>query len=451
MSSSRRSDGVAADAMWRVLRGTPLLPYQRDIADRVGELRSGQYRHGTVVLLLPRQCGKTTLAFSIALGRGRTYPDYRAVYMAQTGHQTTRRFGEMFDLLTAVPQWQRSWSTRRSSGTEHVRTLPTGSSLRASPPQGDKLRGSALDLVIVDEAQEHGDETGQELDAGIIPTFTTRPRSQLLIIGTAGTIDSAYFRRHYDAARAGTPGYLLLEVGAAPAGVDVTDPDVWWATHPGLQAGLTTQDNLERALSVMGPTQFAREYLNRWALATDRAVLDVEAWARCARTSTPDQPRRGLYVAFDASWDRSSAAVVAAWMVGDVVQVEVVAHRPGTAWLTDYVADLYRRRRPTLLTDTATPAKDTTRALQARKVPVTELGTPDYTAACAELATAVTQDTIRHPDDPALTSAVQSARSRPVGDRWVFDRRTAHDLSPLTATAVAHWHARRPVAPPLLV
>lgn len=447
------SDGPAADAMWRVLRGMPLLPYQRRIADTIGQLdQHGRYRHGTVVLLLPRQCGKTTLAFSIALGRARTYKDYRAVYMAQTGHQTTRRFGELFDLITAVPRWQRTWSTRRSSGTEHVRTLPTGSALRASPPQGDKLRGSALDLVIVDEAQEHSDDVGVELDAGIIPTFTTRPRSQLLIIGTAGTVDSAYFRRHYDAAKAGTPGYLLLEVGAAPAGVDPADPAVWWEHHPGLQAGITNEDSLRRALSVMGPTQFAREYLNRWATTTDHAVIDVDAWTRAAHTVTPDQPRRGLlYVAYDAAWDRSSAAVVACWVDNDVAHLEVIAHRPGTAWLVDHLADLYRRRRPTLVTDTATPAKDVTTALRSRRVPVTELGTPDYTAACQELATAVTHGTLTHPDDPALSSAVAAARARPVGDRWVFDRRTAHDLSPLTAAAVAHWHARRPVSPPLLV
>lgn len=439
--------------MWRVLRGgSPLLPYQRDIVDTIGETdQAGRYRHGTVVLLLPRQCGKTTLAFSIALGRGRTYRDYRAVYMAQTGHQTTRRFGELFDLITSVPSWQRTWATRRSSGTEHVRTLPTGSALRASPPQGDKLRGSALDLVIVDEAQEHGDDVGLELDAGIIPTFTTRPRSQLLIVGTAGTADSAYFRRHYDAAAAGTPGYLLLEVGAAPDGVDPADPATWWEHHPGLQAGLTTEDNMRRALSVMGPTQFAREYLNRWATTTDHAVIDAAAWDRAARTTTPEQPRRGLYVAYDAAWDRSSAAVVAAWVDDDQAHLEVIAHRPGVTWLLDYLTDLHRRRRPTLATDTATPAKDITSALRTRRVQVTEVGTPDYTAACAELAAAVTTGTVDHPDDPALTAAVRAARSRPIGDRWVFDRRTAHDLSPLAAAAVAHWHARRPVAPPVLV
>jgi len=439
--------------MARVLLGTPLLPYQRSIADRIGELDDhGRYRHGTVVLLLPRQCGKTTLAMTIALGRGRSYADYRAVYMAQTGHQTTRRFGEMFDLLTAVPGWQRTWTTRRSSGTEHVRTRPTGSSLRASPPQGDKLRGSALDLVIVDEAQEHGEDTGLELDAGIIPTFTTRPRSQLLIVGTAGTSDSAYFRRHYDAAVAGQPGYLLLEVGAAPAAADPAAPSTWWDNHPGLQAGLTTQDNLQRALSVMGPTQFAREYLNRWALTTDLAVIDAAAWDACARTVTPDQPkRRGLYVAYDASWDRSSGVVVAAWNDDTTTHLEVVAHRPGTAWLEGFLRDLHRRRRPTLVTDTATPAKDVTTALRTARVPVVELSTPDYTAGCAELVTAVEHRTLRHDNDPALTTATHVARRRPVGDRWVFDRRTAHDIAPLTAAAAAHWHARRPARPPVLV
>jgi len=129
----------------------------------------------------------------------------------------------------------------------------------------------------------------------------------------------------------------------------------------------------------------------------------------------------------------------------------VLDHRPGTTWLADRVADLWQRRRPHVVTDSGDPGKDTTRQLQARRVKVEELPTGDYTAACAELVTALHTGTLTYRADAALLAAAGAAKPRGVGDRWLFDRRVAVDVSPVTAAACAVYRARRPAAVPVMV
>ena len=106
------------------------------------------------------------------------------------------------------------WKTRSSDGTERITARRNGSYLRAFPPIPGRLRSNALDMPIVDEAQEHDDDrVGVKLDADIQPTMSTRPRGQWIVAGTAGDAASTYWHRHYQLAAAGTPGHLLIEVG----------------------------------------------------------------------------------------------------------------------------------------------------------------------------------------------------------------------------------------------
>jgi hypothetical protein len=448
-------DAWMADLAADRILNTPLMDYQRDEIARITErLDDTRYTHRTIVAIWPRRTGKTTSILAVTLGRLLFTTGYRAAYTEKTGHDVSLRFADWIDLVERQPAWRARFKTRKSAGTERITHRQRRGFVRAFPPSPDKLRGDAMDLVILDEAQHHDDTLGQQLDASIGPTMDTRPRRQLIITGTAGGPDSTYFRRHYDAAVAGAPGYLLSEIGTWPDTADPADPATWWEHHPGLRAGLTTQDALAENLGRLGPDRFAREYGNRWATVADNGLIDPAEWAAGAWTRNLDQPPTRFAVAYDAAWDRSAGTILAAWPdpdTPDLIHLEVVDHRPGTAWMADRLADLHKRRRARLSADSASPAKDVTRQLQARKIPVTELPTGDYTAACAELATHVTAGTVTHRPDAALDLAATGARRRNIGDRWVFDRRTALDVSPITAAAVAHYQARRPARAPVMV
>jgi len=170
------------------MMGRPWIPPQRVIAEVAGELLpDGRYAYHTVVVTEPRQCAKSTTAYDVALGRGRAYRDYRVKYATHKGTITSDRFADWFLELERLPALAAGMHLRRSRGTEAVGWRKTGSYFQAFPARDGALRSAALDAVVVDEAQEHDEMTGQALKRTITPTFSTRRRRQLWVVFTAGT------------------------------------------------------------------------------------------------------------------------------------------------------------------------------------------------------------------------------------------------------------------------
>jgi len=428
----------------------PWLPYQRHLADLLGEQTpTGAYRYSVAVCLLPRQTGKTTSVFDLALGRCAMHPRYFAAYTAQTGHVTTERFGERMAQLGSTGLARRV-QLRRSQGTERITVGRAGSFLKAFPPKAGALRGSTLDLVIVDECQEIPADLGVTLDQEIMPTQATRPRRQVILIGTAGTDTSAYLARHLAAARAGAPEYALLEYGAEDTD-DPADPAVWHRVHPGLAAGLTDEGALQTALSVMGVASFAREYLNVWQTTDDR-VISAAHWAAIRHRDVTPAVGVAPVLGVDVAVDRSATAVVACWPdPGGVPVLEVIRYAPGTAWAAPLLAAARATHSaPPIMADSAGPVLTVVDDLTRLGVPVTQTSTREFTAACAALLDRVTDGAaLWHRGDPALDEAAAGASRRTVGDAWGWGRRTSTaDVAPLVAGSLALWgHTHRPPAP----
>lgn len=393
-----------------------------------------------MVVLVPRQCGKTTFVFDLALGRCLGYPDYRAAYAAQTGHVTTERFGDRFLDLDSTPLADR-FGTRRSQGTERFRG-PRGSYLKAFPPKDGALRSSALDLVVVDESQEHGEQLGRALDQTIIPTFTTRPRRQLWLVGTAGTTRSAYLARYRDMALAGEPGVGLIEYGADPEADDLLAEDTWRRTHPGLGI-LTDLDAMRGALAAMGEAAFIREYLNIWTDAADRVIPSTE-WAACA-TDDPIPDEAEIVFAADLAYDRSSAAILA--VGGDVA--EVIESRPGVDWAAGRAGEMADRWAAPILVDPRGPSASLADQLHDHKRLQT-LAALDVTAAANLAYDDIRARTFAYRRHPDLDAAAAAAGRRRVGESWVWSRRDSQtSIAPLIAASNAWWGRRhRPARRP---
>jgi hypothetical protein len=66
--------------------GTPLMPWQRHVADVAMEIdpHTGLLAYGEVDLTTPRQSGKTTLELGVLVHRCRTWAASRALYSAQS-------------------------------------------------------------------------------------------------------------------------------------------------------------------------------------------------------------------------------------------------------------------------------------------------------------------------------------------------------------------------------
>ncbi len=444
---SRSTDGRAG-ALIAHLHGRPWLSWQRTFGDLAGYAGAGgRYAAEFVIAMIPRQCGKTTAVFDLAQGRCLTLPDYRAAYTAQTGHTTTERFGERMSELGSTALG-RKVGRRRSAGTERM-TFPNGSYLKAFPPKDGALRGSALDLVVLDEAQEVTESQGVALDQTILPTFTTRRRRQFILIGTAGTDMSAFFARYLAMARGGAAGVVLIEYGAEPDD-DPADPAVWHRVHPGLAAGLTDEDALRGALAVMGPESFAREYLNVWSTAGTR-VLPAKEWNGCRRSGARPRPGTAPVFAVDVAVDRSASVILAVWPDVDGVPVgEVVEYAPGVDWTAGRMIELRDAHRPPLIVaDNQGPVLTVVDELTRAGVEVTQPSPREFGAACASTLDRVKAGTVAHRGEQPLDAAAAGAGRRTIGDGgWGWARRTSTvDVCPLVAYSLALWADQRRPAP----
>jgi len=425
---------LPGDARWAhavsSMLGRPLLPHQlRDLAAPVSEtnLAGTGYAHTSVCVLMPRQVGKTSTLFALLLARMMHQSGYAAAYTAQTGHTVTERFGDPGAWLDQVEQSPLAarHRTRRSQGTERVTNTRTASFVKAFPPRPGKLRSNALDCVVLDECQEHDWVLGRILEADVGPVFTTRPRRQLIMAGTAA--GPGWWKSKVDAARAGAG--LLVEVGTWPADADPTDPATWHAHHPGLMHGLTDVGHLHDELARLGPQSFAREYGNRWDDdATGDAPVPIPAWDACLATV----PGQAAAVAFDVTPDRVTASIVGVTSTSSVRLLWSGPARDLPQRLDELAGDLAVHALP----GQAGTAAD----LRAAGRTVHLLTADTYRRACQQFHDAVVRGDVHHDHQPELRESFAVADRAWHGDAWVLSaRRSAGDITAAAAAVVA-WH-----------
>jgi hypothetical protein len=428
-----------------LLQGRPWLPYQRYIAEVAGEqMPDGTYAYPVVVLTMPRQSAKTTTAYDVALGRGRAYRDYRCRYSTHKGTITSDRFVDWFLELERTPALLPQMKLRRSRGTEAVGWVRTGSYFQAFPASDGALRSAALDLVIVDEGQEHDDVLGAALKKMITATFNTRPRRQLWVIFSAGTDASTYAAEYLARGVAGAPGVAVFDYGC-PEDVDPLDRGMWHTWHPGLAYGLTSYAALDMALGE-GEAAFVREYGNIWTRTSAGPVIDPVAWGRVATTT--DMYPGPVCLGVDVAADRQSSTIA---LAGPNGHVEVLEHAAGVEWVADRVAELRRMFGAPIALDSKGPVGTVLDDLEVAgltrvtaKNPYGDLlvmDADDVANAAAGFLDAVEHGTVAVWPHPDLDAAVVAAVKRPLGDAgFGWSRRaSAATIAPLVAVCAARW------------
>jgi hypothetical protein len=429
---TRRTDATYGEAV-AAMMGRPWAPPQRFIAEVAGELlASGHYAYTVIVVTMPRQCGKSTTSYDVALGRGRAYRDYRCKYSTHKGTITSDRYADWFLELERNPRVMADMRLRRSRGTEAIGWRRTGSYFQAFPARDGALRSAALDLVVVDEAQEHDELLGEALRRTITPTFSTRPRRQLWIVFTAGTDASTYAREYYDRAVAGEPGYAIFDYGC-PDDVDPLDRDLWHTWHPGLAYGLTDHDALDMALSE-GAAAFVREYGNRWTRTAAGRVISEDDWRAVQHTDA--MPPGPLCLSIDVAFEADHAAVA---LAGPGRHLEIVDVLP-VQDATERVFELQGRYGAPIAVDKYGPTALVHDELATAGADLVDMTSYDVAVAAAGFRRGVGARDVSIWPHPALDEAVAVAGTRPLGDGFKWSRRgSAGSIAPLVAATNALW------------
>ena len=419
------------------------MPWQRQIADVILEVvkdpRTGQtipaYRE--VVIAVPRQSGKTTLMLALEVHRALSWGNNQLIaYTAQTGFDARKKLMD-----DQIPMIQSSKLGRvvdrvyRSNGNESI-IFSNGSRIISLPNTPTAAHGKSVSLAIIDEAFADDDERREQ---ALLPAMATKRDGQLIVISTAGTQSSVYFRRKVDQGRRavedGQNSGIAFFEWSADTEADPDDPATWWSCMPAL--GATIDESVVRhARNTMTDGDFRRAFLCQWTVVDDRLIPPL-AWSQVCKKETT--PTGILSFGIDVALDRTSASIVACDKAGNI---ELVEHREGVTWVTDRALDLYRRHKGALVVDSYSPAGSLIERLERGGVEVVRYSTKDMVHAAGLLFDAILENSVKVRQNKIIDDAISCAKRKQLGQSWLWARTTlTADLTPLFAMTLAHHHA----------
>lgn len=427
------------------------MPWQEYVADVTGEVDTdGHLFYDTVVLVVGRQVGKTTLLEAKNTAKAWRRPQSRLVYGAQD--RGAARIKVIDDYhgrhLSNCAATRGLYTVVKSNGREGIDWV-NGSKLVIVANTDTAGHGlSDVDDVTIDEAFSHVDLT---IPTALEPTMLVNTDPQLWVASAVGD---------------GTDGLLMhfQELGAASltdpdtrtayfewsaaADVDVLDPKVWAATIPAY--GLTLSERAVRRLS-HDRAMFARTMLGIRPTGVDDQVIDADVWARQTDPLTDLAPP--FVVALASHHARTSASIAVAGRRPAGGIGVVTDTRPGTTWLAGAVAELRIRHGARLVevwADRRAGDGPTINRLGNRGVFVDEMQPVDFVTAATTFVDLLGEPgpepgELWHAPVPELDAAVTGARKRTLGESFAWSRlHSKGDVTPLAAATLAVWAYQRP-------
>ena len=195
---------------------------------------NGRLRYRTVLISVPRQCGKTVLDMNAGVTRLLLQEDAKVWYTAQTGQSARERW--IKEVATPISTRLPSLGhIKRGAGDTRLTIPTTGSEFRPMPPSAEYLHGEQSDLVMADEVWIHDDASGAALMQAVTPTFQSRAGTalgiQMWMSSTAGTAKSTWWHNALDEAIDGRSDTAVIDYGITDD-VDPDDVDAVIAAHP---------------------------------------------------------------------------------------------------------------------------------------------------------------------------------------------------------------------------
>lgn len=464
----RNTDTSVADVGARLL-GMSLFPQGLNVAGvlearktsrkRSGEPSrkpSGERLYNEVGVLMARRATKTTSIWSVLLGRCATIPRYRVVTTAQDGTRAGEKIREHMELLEANGFEESGAGTLFwSNGKERIK-FANGSVLWVVAPKPGAFRSAAADAILFDEAGELTPELGRSLMAGALPLMDTREAPQVIVTGTPGMGRAGLLWDTLEDGRkekfgTGIVDYSIRDDEESTLLSDPDDPEsprvlnvkVLRRVHPGIGT-LTTLARMRQRFEKMQLLEFEREYLCRFPFDSVSSAIDPQTWALAAG-DTLERPER-LGIAYDVSFDSTSASIAYAWRLPDgTAVIEVAEHRPGTSWLPNTAHRASKLHpRCAIAYDPIGANLDPASALERMKPKprMSRSSLVEVVAATQRLVEALRDGRLLHFDQADLNAAVENATWRNAGRSGrAFGTRVpgAAAINPLVAAALALW------------
>lgn len=457
--------------------GLTLFPWQKWLLVHALELREdGLYRFRTVIVLVARQNGKTLVMLVLALWHIYVRGSRTVIGTAQDLTNAEKAWAEAVEMAKDVPDLAEEIDqVVKQSGKQSLK-LMSKEQYRVAAASRRGARGFSGDLVLLDELREH-----QSWDAWAASTKTTlaRPEAQVWCFSNAGdalSIVLRYLRASVhqslgwpdgddDEAALGMVDDLteediedgdslgLFEWSAAPSAAR-NDRHAWAQANPSMNYTELVENVItERAIAAAMRTDpvsvFLTEVLCRWISTGDGGPFPEGKWVDTRDESARIAEGSRRVLAIDVSWDRTTAYIARGGLGGDGVPVaDIAAFRAGTDWVVPWLVEKRDRYDTVALQGNGAPVSSLVDAIRAAKlpdgtsadIPLVEMSGPDLARASGVAYDVVDRSAVRHLPHPGLDLAAATARSRPLGDSWVIDRKNSPaDAAPLIAFIEVLW------------
>lgn len=437
--------------------GIHLIPWQRWLLIHALELRpDGRFRYRTVLVLVGRQNGKTSIVEVKNLWKMFVLRVPLVIGTAQNLDISEESWDKAVDIVQSVPELAAELEhVDRTNGKKALR-LTNGSRWKIAAASRRGGRGLSGDDVNLDELREHHDYLAW---GAVTKTTMARANAQVWAFSNAGDDRSVVLNELVDKGRA----LAALEVPtdesfgffewSAPEGCACDDIEAIRQANPSL-GYLIDIDAIYSALGTDPEEVFRTEVLCQRVRHLEAGPISLTEWNACA---DPGSRIVGEKVwAIDVTLDgRRSSIAVAGTRADGLPHVELVDNGSGTGWVVERAAELLKRHGaarlakgeesyPALILDPYGPARGLLGPLRELGVTPLTMNTSDMGQACAGLALAVAEQRLRHPSQDVVLEAMAMAVRRDVGDVWVWGRKQSArqgnvDISPLVAITEALW------------
>lgn len=409
--------------------------------DAVGRLilakkAGGSWAADLSIMSIPRQVGKSYLLGCIIFALCLLTPKLRVIW---TSHHTATT-EEMYESMKELAEHRRV--------KPHVRKCVAlqGSRWRIQFRNGSRIdfgarsqgfgRGkSKVGVLVLDEFQH----ISSRALANLVPTANTADNPLILCAGTPPGPEAsgeAFIGRRRAALDRLSTDTMYVEF-AADANADLDDRKQWAKANPSFP-----KRTPERAMLLMrkmlDAEDFRREALGVWdESAAHVSIVAPTVWADL-KSDGPAHDVPPAALAVDMS-HRKDISVVAAWHVADGLHVEEVLAGRDVAEAVQWLIQAAGRRIPVLI-DSYSPAVQMVPSLESGRVKVKRTSAREMAAGAQIVESRLTDGSLTHADQAALTLAVLAAVKRPIGDAGGFgwDRKDpSKQIHPLVAATLA--------------
>ena len=431
-------------------------------------------RFRTVVILIGRQNGKTTMGAILSLFFLYWLRSGLVIGTAQDLEQAEDTWAMCVEMAEADEELSQEiahiW---RTNGAKRLQ-LTGGRDYRVRASTRKAGRGKSADLVLLDELREH---QNFEAYAALSKTGIARESALLWCMSNAGDGTSVVLRHlRMQAHRLlGDPDGIVNATGDAQAvapemlddtalgifewsaspDLPITSTEAWRQANPSL--GYTITERAIRSACADDPEDvFKTECLCQWVTAAVTPPFPVGAWEQGTDAQSEIAVDSPLWFGVDISDDRNRSSIAVCGLRADrTYHVELIEYRVGVGWLQSWFAERapkYHGMKVALQVKGSPVAAMADIIGAVDGVEIVPCQGADVAGWCGRLWDAVAacdadsnSDSvpIYHRPQPALDLAANIAATRPLGDgAWAWDRKKSlEDISPLVACTMAYGAA----------